>query len=215
MSEVRRVASIDPPGSDDAHRRLVRFHVSDLHARGVGAQQRGRALARPRLQGAVEVERVLHVPRGMLGWHVERFEVVVVVLRLGSLQNLEPETSEDLFDLFPKDRERMAMAHGGRTARQRDIDRAGRRARGGKLRATRRDRPGDLVLEGVGITAEGRPLVSGRRSDGLEQRGDRTALAAEVAVPEGLEVVLAGDLLELRKKGCPESVYIGGGGHMD
>ena len=73
----------------------------------------------------------------MLGWHVERFEVVVVVLRLWSLQNLEPETSENLFDFFPKDRERMAMAHGGRTAGQRDINRAGRLARDGKLRARR------------------------------------------------------------------------------
>ena len=36
-----------------------------------------------------EVERVLHVARGMLRRHVERFEVVVVVLELGPFDDEE------------------------------------------------------------------------------------------------------------------------------
>ena len=57
-----------------------------------------------------EVQRVLHVARGMLRRHVERFEVVVVVLELGAFDDEEAEAREDRFDALAQERQRMAMA---------------------------------------------------------------------------------------------------------
>ena len=68
---------------------------------------------------AREVQRVLHVARGMLRRHVERFEVVVVVLDLGPLEDLVAHAAEDRLDLLADERERMAVAErrrGGRAA---------------------------------------------------------------------------------------------------
>ena len=81
--------------------------------------------ARRSWQGLVEVERVLHVASGMLRRHVERLEIVVVVLDLRPLQDFEAETREDLLDLLPQHRERVPMAKPHRPAGERDVDRSG------------------------------------------------------------------------------------------
>ena len=65
----------------------------------------------------------------MLGRHVERFEVVVVVFDLGAFEHLIAQAREDGLDLLAHDRQRMAMADLRRAARQRDVDRADRRFR--------------------------------------------------------------------------------------
>ena len=46
----------------------------------------------------LQVERVLHVARGVLGRHVEGFEVVVVVFELGTFDDEEAEAGEDRLD---------------------------------------------------------------------------------------------------------------------
>ena len=74
-----------------------------------------------------EVQRVLHVARGMLRRHVERFEVVVVVFELGALDDEEAEAGEDRLDALAQDRQRMAVADARTTAGQRDVDGVGRR----------------------------------------------------------------------------------------
>ncbi len=58
--------------------------------------------------GFGQIERVLHVASRMLGRHVERFEVVVVVLDLGPFENLVAQTREDGADLVANQAERMA-----------------------------------------------------------------------------------------------------------
>ena len=85
------------------------FHVPDLHAGGVRAEKRCRR-AGGRTYGRREIQRVLHVARGMVLRHVERFEVVVVVLELGALDHEEPHATEDGFDALAQQRQRMAMA---------------------------------------------------------------------------------------------------------
>ena len=50
-------------------------------------------------RSAADVERVLHVARGMVVGEVERGEVVVVRLDLGPLRHREAQPLEDLDDL--------------------------------------------------------------------------------------------------------------------
>ena len=109
VREVEVVAAIDAAGRDQPDRRLVLLHVADLHPRRVRPQQRRRR-ARSRAHRRGEVQRVLHVARGMLGRHVERFEVVVVVFELGAFDDEEPEAREDGFDALAQDGQRMAVA---------------------------------------------------------------------------------------------------------
>ena len=77
-----------------------------------------------------QVERVLHVARGMVRRHVERFEVVVVVLDLRALEDLVAHAAEDVLDLLAHPHQRMDAARGMLASGQRDVDAAGRRAAG-------------------------------------------------------------------------------------
>ena len=70
-----------------------------------------------------EVQRVLHVARGMLGRHVQRFEVVAVVFDLGPFDDEEAHAREDRFD----------AARGGASA---DGDGRARGARPGSVTST-------------------------------------------------------------------------------
>ncbi len=106
----------------------------------------------------------------MLGRHVERFEVVVVVFELGALDDEEPEPREDGFDSLAKDGERMAMADARPAARQRDVD----RALPGRPRGAVGGQPGselrlDLLFQLIGELAEPRPLGRRRLTERLEQ----------------------------------------------
>ena len=62
-------------------------------------------------------ERVVHVARRMIARNVERLEVVIVVLDLGSLVDREAQLDEDVDDLVEHLRERMEVpareAHAG------------------------------------------------------------------------------------------------------
>ena len=135
VAQVEVVAPIDAAGDDDADRRLEGLHVADLHRRGVRAKQRGgadlrvgyvAAMRAPRPAGdrRVEVQRVLHVARGMIRRHIERFEVVEVVLDLGALEDLVAHVREDVLDVAPHAHQGMDASHRQRPAWQRDVDRA-------------------------------------------------------------------------------------------
>ena len=72
--------------------------------------------------GTLDVQRVLHRARGVVGRDVERLEVVPVVLDLGALGHAEPEAREHADDLALDDRERVQRAGpagGGPAARGR------------------------------------------------------------------------------------------------
>jgi hypothetical protein len=89
-----RVARYTRPGAINANgRALLRgAQRADLHRRGMRAQQ----------PAILEVERVVHGARRMIGRNVQRFEIVEVVLDLGAFGDLEAGAPEDLLDAQPR-----------------------------------------------------------------------------------------------------------------
>ena len=137
VRQVEVVAAIDAARHDDADRRLVRLHVADLHRRGVRPQQRAHVVGAAGLASdrRREIQRVLHVARGMLGRHVQRVEAVPLVFDLRAFDDGEAHAREDR---LPSDRERWSSGWRWPSARhaagQRDVDGAGRpRERAGAL----------------------------------------------------------------------------------
>ena len=84
------IAAVDLARGDDSNRKPALLHHPDLDRGGVRTQQ----------DALVEVEGVLHVAGGMVLGHVERLEVVVVVLHFGAGGDLEPQVAEDVLDLL-------------------------------------------------------------------------------------------------------------------
>ena len=199
VRQVQVVAAIDLTGHDNPHWRLVALHIANLHRRGVRAEERGRPAETRDLAG--EIQGVLHIPRRMLGGHVERFEVVVIVLDLGAFEHLIAEACENRLDLLAHDCQRMAMPDQRRTSRQRDVDRAGGRFRGIERGSALAEPLLEFLLELVGGLAEYRFHVGRRRGHRLHQRGDEAVLSSEVFVAEGLKIRFRGNtrrfLLEL------------------
>ena len=165
------VAAVGTPGDDHPDRRLLREHRPDLHRRRMGAQQHARAV---RL--GIEIERVVHIPRGVT-------EVIVVGLYVGPFGDRESHVGEDRGQLVGDLAHRMdAAGLGGRLAhRQGDVERLGVQARGerGVLErgAARGERGVDAVLNAV----DRRPLLLAllRRhpAERLQQFGDGAFLA--------------------------------------
>ena len=124
------------------------------------------------------------------GWsarHVERFEVVVVVLDLGAFEHLVAEAREDLLHLLAHEAERMAVAEQRRAAGQRDVDGAGRTARRRQRGFTLGDRRFDRFFQLVGKPAE-RALLLGRGlADRLHERGDPAAFAPDPSRAQRLQ----------------------------
>ena len=148
VREVEIVRAIDRTNRDQPHRRRVLLHVANLHRAGVRAQQRQRPRRPGRLDAGVgagisgvsQVERVLHVARRMFRRHVERFEVVVIVLDLRPFEHLVAEPREDVDHFVADQAERMTMTELRDAAGQRDVDGVRRTPRRGE-RALRARRP--------------------------------------------------------------------------
>ena len=104
--------------------------------------------------GTLEIERVLHVAGRMVGRHVERFEVVIVVFDFGAFENLVAHAREDVLDLLTHLHERMHAPERQPSAGQRHVHRAGRHLR--RLQFLRRvgERRFDLLLQRVDERAE-------------------------------------------------------------
>ena len=66
----------------------------DLNRRGMRAQQLSLAI-----RDFWKVEGIVHLPRGMLRWDIERGEVVKIVLDVGSFHDREPHVGEDCDEL--------------------------------------------------------------------------------------------------------------------
>ena len=99
----------------------------------------------------------------MLGRHVERFEVVVVVFELGTFDDEEAEAREDRLDALAQQAQRMTVADGRRASRQRDVDRAPGRTRLGRCLDALAEDAFDVLLGGVGELPEAGPLLGRRR----------------------------------------------------
>jgi hypothetical protein len=131
----------------------------------------------------------------MIHRHVERFEVVVIVLELGPLDDQEAEAQEDGLDALAQQRERMPVADERRTAGQRDVDGVGpalallRRAR--ELREARLDDLFDVLLQLVGRLAEARTLVGAGAPERLHEGGDQAVLARQIPVAHAAQIGVA------------------------
>ena len=95
LMEHRRVGlvaveAIDAAGHDDADRRLLRQHRARLHRRGVRAQQVARAVGL-----WLQIERVVHLARGMFRRDVQLREVEVVGFDVGAFGDGEAHVGED------------------------------------------------------------------------------------------------------------------------
>jgi hypothetical protein len=128
-----------------------------------------------------QVERVLHLPRRMIGRDVEGGEVVPVVLDVGTLGPGEAHLAEDRGDLVHHLADRMQRALVLRARRQRDVDLLGGQARGERGTAeqalARVERRFDLALELVDPRAEFLARLGGHAAQGLHQAGDAALLA--------------------------------------
>ena len=80
-----RVAAIDLARRDHADRRLAALHRTDLHRRGMRAQQAAIA----------EIEGVVHRARRMVRREIQRLEVVPVVLDLRTVGARNPGAEDD------------------------------------------------------------------------------------------------------------------------
>src|SRR5262245_22374359 len=127
----------------------------------------------------------------MLRRHVERFEVVVVVLELGAVDDEEAEPREDRLDALAQDRQRMAMTDPGRAARERDVDGAGRRPRGARRRKLLLEPRLDLDFELIDELTEAGTFLCRRLAERLQERRDEPAFAREVTIADGADVGLA------------------------
>ena len=92
------VATVNASWRDYPERRLEPGHGADLHGRGVRAQE----------QSVLQIERCLHVARGMVGREIQRGEIVKVGLGVRAFLDPEAHAFEDADDLFHHDPDRMA-----------------------------------------------------------------------------------------------------------
>ena len=114
---VRRIigiAPIDTTGGNHANRRvrLVLLHRARLHGRGLRAQQ----------DVLGDVERILHITRRVVLRQVQRLEVIVIALDLGSLLDGKAHLEENLLDAVQRNCERMQMSDDRRASRQGHVD---------------------------------------------------------------------------------------------
>ncbi len=106
------IVAINRAGNDDLQRRLTAFHGANLHRRSMSSQQ----------VGAGDEKSILHVARRMVFGNIERFEVVIIVLDIGTAGDFETHAQKDLDDLVDHQRYRVAMATLQPRPRQGDID---------------------------------------------------------------------------------------------
>jgi len=95
----------------------VAAHGVDLAGRGVGAQQYGRCLRRH-----LDIKRVLHIARRVVGREVELPEVQLIQLDLGALPDLEAHLGEDSLDLAQHLGGQVQVPEGRRVAGHRHVD---------------------------------------------------------------------------------------------
>ena len=138
----------------------------------------------------------------MLGGHVERFEIVVVVLELRSFGDEEALAEEEALDPVAQQRERMTMADERRPTGERDVDCVRGRLAGGRLREAIGQVRVDVLFELVGLAAERGPLIRGRGGDILQQVRDRAVLARQVLVAQRADLRFGGGRATSRSNSC-------------
>ena len=169
---------------DDLQRRLVHPRIAHLHRAGVRAQHQrlgrgiGLAAGRP-----LDVESVGHRPRRVIGRDVERREVEVVFLDLGTIRHVEADGAEDLLDPLDGERDRMQATRGRPPAGQRHVQPLRSQPLGQPFGTDCLDAGVELRLDALLDLVERLATLGllgpGQRSQSLEQRGQCTTLAQE------------------------------------
>ena len=179
---IEGIGAVHPAGSDQPQRRAALLHRPDLNRRSMGTQQ----------GAVVEVEGVLHRPGGMVGRDVERFEVVMVVLDLGTFHDVEADGAEEGFDAPAGQGQGVQPARGLTAPRQRHVDALLRQPGFGQMRADRLAACFERVAKGgrrfVDAPAGLGPLGRGKLADPLHLRL-QTPLPAEVADPHRIDLL--------------------------
>ena len=192
------------------------LHVTNLHARGVRAQQcgwmRGRRPAGARHR-SVQIKRVLHVTRGVVRRHVERFEVVIVVFHLRALEDLEPHGPEDRLDLLADQGEGVTPSERRLASRQGDVHAPGRPGRRLQRLPPVRERLLDRAFQRVGGLAERGSVRGGCAGHRLHQRRQCALFSPEIPVPHRLQVLIADHPLQIGLERGADGVDVGRGGH--
>ncbi len=84
------IDAIGAAGRDDADRRLLVQHRAHLHGAGMRAQHMARAVGL-----FLQIEGVVHLPRGMIRRDVELGEIVIVEFDIGAFGDGEAQIGED------------------------------------------------------------------------------------------------------------------------
>ena len=139
----------------------------------------------------LQIESVVHCARGMALGHVERGEIVPLVLDLGPGRYREAEVGEDLRHLVEHLADRMDRPLRRRVGGERHVDRLAREPRvelGTVERGLARgDRGGHRLAHALDARTFHQPLIGRHLAERLEQRGD-AALLAEQRDTERLEL---------------------------
>ena len=195
------VAAVDLARRDDADRRLAAGHRTDLHRRGVGAQQ----------ATITEVEGIVHRTRGVVRREVQRLEIVPVVLDLGTIGHLVAEAREDRSDALQRARDRVQVAALGIAPRQGDVDAFGRETLRQcglfELGLARGERGRERVADAVDAFAVDLALVRRELAEAFQLLGDAAGLA-EQADADGIEAIERGGGGDVGEAGIGEGLQI-------
>ena len=172
-------------GREDLDGRPHLIHGADLAVGGLGAQQ----------QVAAQVERILHIPGGMILGHIQAGEVVGVVVDLGGFVHGKAHAGEDVNDLLLHQGDGMQAARIAQLGGQGNVHCLGGVA-GGQLLGLDAGGGGlilglHLALEFVDDLTGSRAFLLGNGAQLLHQAGD-LAVLAQVLLPEGGQALAAG-----------------------
>ena len=108
---VQRIGTVNATGGDDANRRFGVLHRADLDRRGLRTEQ----------NVVGDIKGVLRVTRRMVFRNVQRLEVVVIQFHLGSFDNREAHSDEDVLQLPLHLGQRMDVSVRNRGGRHGDV----------------------------------------------------------------------------------------------
>lgn len=95
-----KIGTIGAPRADYPNGGRLTQHCADLDGAGVGAQEF--ALTCSVFWVGGEKERIMHVPRGMIGREVELGEIIIICLDVRPLGHRKAERGENGDDLIPR-----------------------------------------------------------------------------------------------------------------
>ncbi len=106
------VVTIDATRRDDADRRRLLLHGTDLHARGLGTQQAGR----------IKPESVVVSTCRVVAWDIQGIEVMVIVFDFRAGRHGKAELTEETFNTVDSAGDRVQPTVLDTASRQGDID---------------------------------------------------------------------------------------------